>query len=248
MIKKKQPGERIAKVIARAGVASRRESERLILSGYVTVNRLRINSPALNVSSSDTITVKGKLLGEQQPSRLWYYNKPSGLVTTNSDEKGRESIYDKLPKYLPRVMSIGRLDLTSEGLLLLTNDGELKRKMELPSSGFIRKYRIRAKGVVNEEGFDLIRKGIIIKGEKFRPIDIRVDKIQGANIWLTAGLSEGKNRELRRVLEQVGLLVNRLIRTSYGPFQLGFLPRGGIKEVKRKTLHEQVGNLLKIKR
>ena len=248
MINKNQPGERIAKVIARAGIASRRDSEKLIFAGHVKVNGLKINSPALNVSLGDKIVVNGKLIGEREPSRLWYYNKPSGLVTSNSDEKGRDSIYDKLPNNLPRVMSIGRLDLTSEGLLLLTNDGELKRKMELPSSGFIRKYRIRAKGTVNEEGFNLIRQGINIKGEKFRPIHIRVDKIQGANVWLTAGLSEGKNRELRRALEQVGLIVNRLIRISYGPFQLGFLPRGHIKEVRRKTLHEQVGNLLKVKR
>lgn len=235
------PGERIAKRIARAGRASRREAERLIGEGRVRVNSKVIDSPALNVTERDRIEVDGQMLAEADVARIWRYHKPSGLVTSARDEKGRATVFDRLPPELPRVMSIGRLDLNSEGLLLLTNDGELKRKLELPSTGWVRKYRVRAKGNPTEDTLAPLLRGMTIEGERFRPMSVTLDRQQGANAWLTVGLREGKNREIRRAFAEIGLDVNRLIRVSYGPFQLGDLPTGGVEEIKAKVLRDQLG-------
>lgn len=235
------PGDRIAKVIARAGVASRREAERLIAAGRVTVNGRKIDSPALNVTASDRIAVDGKPLRTAEEPRLWLYHKPVGLVTTTRDEQGRPTIYDDLPSEMPRVMSVGRLDLNSEGLLLLTNDGAIKRKLELPSTGWMRRYRVRVKGVPSDAGLEPLRQGLTVKGERFQPMIASLDRQQGANAWLTIGLREGKNREIRRALAEIGLTVNRLIRLSYGPFQLGQLKPGQVEEVRRKIVRDQLG-------
>ena len=234
-------GDRIAKVLARAGVASRREAERMIEAGRITVNGKTIASPALNVTGSDRITVDGKPLAEPDPERIWLYHKPTGLVKTNKDEKGRETIFDHLPEEMPRVMTVGRLDLNSEGLLLLTNDGGVKRKLELPSTGWLRKYRVRVNGRPTEETFAPLRKGITIEGERFQPMDVSLDRQQGANAWVTVGIREGRNREIRRAMESVGLTVNRLIRVSYGPFQLGQLKQGEVEEVRRRVVRDQLG-------
>ena len=234
-------GDRIAKVLSRAGVASRREAERMIELGQVTVNGKVITSPALNVTSSDRITVDGHTVGQPEAARLWLYYKPDGLVTSNSDEKGRDTIFDHLPEDLPRVMSIGRLDLNSEGLLLLTNDGGLKRQLELPSTGWLRKYRVRVNGNPTDPDLAPLRQGITIDGEKFQPMIVVLDRIQGANAWLTVGLREGKNREVRRAMSAINLTVNRLIRVSYGPFRLGELTPGEVTEVKGRVLRDQLG-------
>ncbi|MFP5509041.1 MAG: pseudouridine synthase [Alphaproteobacteria bacterium] len=234
-------GERIAKVIARAGIASRREAERLIETGRVTVNDEVITRAALNVTPADKVVVNGKPLDAPEPARLWLYHKPTGLVTTNRDEQGRPTIYDDLPEDMPRVMSVGRLDLNSEGLLLLTNDGAVKRQLELPSTGWLRKYRVRVNGRVTEPQLEPLRKGITADGEDFQPMIITLDRQIGANAWLTIGLREGKNREIRRAMEAVGLVVNRLIRVSYGPFQLGQLKPGAVEEIRRRVLRDQLG-------
>lgn len=234
-------GERIAKVLSRRGIASRREAERLIEAGEVTVNGKRIDSPALNVTAKDRITVSGQPLPAEEPARLWLYYKPEGLVTSASDEKGRDTVFDHLPEDMPRVMSVGRLDLNSEGLLLLTNDGELKRRLELPSTGWLRKYRVRVNGNPVDPDLDPLRKGIVVDGEKFQPMHVVLDRVQGANAWLTVGLREGKNREIRRAMNAIGLYVNRLIRTSYGPFRLGELQPGEVEEVRPKVLRDQLG-------
>lgn len=234
-------GDRIAKVLARAGVASRREAERMIEAGRVEVNGKTIESPALNVTDSDTILVDGKPLAAPEPARMWRYHKPLGLVTSNRDEKGRTTVFDRLPDDLPRVMSIGRLDINSEGLLLLTNDGELKRRLELPATGWVRKYRVRVNGTPTDDMLAPLRKGITSGGERFQPMSVSLDRQQGANAWLTIGLREGKNREIRRAMEEIGLAVNRLIRVSYGPFQLGELKPGQVEEVRPKTLRDQLG-------
>lgn len=234
-------GERIAKVLARAGVASRREAERMIEAGRVAVNGRKITSPALNVTEADKITVDGEPLAAPEPPRVWLYHKPAGLVTTARDEKGRPTVFDNLPAGMPRVMSVGRLDLNSEGLLLLTNDGEIKRRLELPSTGWLRKYRVRVKGTPTEEMLAPLRKGIEVEGEKFQPMDVTLDRQQGANAWLTIGLREGRKREIRRAAEAVGLTVNRLIRISYGPFRLGDLKPGEVEEVKPRVVRDQLG-------
>ncbi|MFT6675226.1 MAG: 23S rRNA pseudouridine2605 synthase [Sulfitobacter sp.] len=234
-------GDRIAKVLARAGVASRREAERMIEAGRVRVNGDQILSPALNVTARDDITVDGNPVSEPEPPRMWLYHKPTGLVTSDRDEKGRETIYDKMPADMPRVMSIGRLDLNSEGLLLLTNDGGIKRKLELPSSGWLRRYRVRVNGRPSDESLEPLRKGITVEGEEFQPMSVTLDRQQGANAWLTIGLREGKNREIRRAMEAVSLSVNRLIRVSYGPFQLGELKTGEVEEIRRKIVRDQLG-------
>jgi 23S rRNA pseudouridine2605 synthase len=234
-------GERIAKVLSRAGIASRREAERLIELGEVKVNGKTITSPALNVTARDKITVRGEPVGAPEPPRLWLYYKPEGLVTSASDEKGRDTVFDHLPEDMPRVMSIGRLDLNSEGLLLLTNDGELKRKLELPSTGWLRKYRVRVKGNPTEPEIEPLRKGITVDGDRFQPMEVKIDRHQGANAWLTVGLREGKNREIRRAMTHIGLTVNRLIRISYGPFRLNELEPGEVEELKPRVLREQLG-------
>jgi 23S rRNA pseudouridine2605 synthase len=234
-------GERIAKVLARRGVASRREAERMIEIGRVAVNGKVIDSPALNVTDKDRLSVDGKEVAAAEPPRLWLYHKPSGLVTTERDEKGRPTVFDSLPADLPRVMSVGRLDLTSEGLLLLTNDGDIKRRMELPSTGWLRRYRVRIKGAPDDAVFEPLRKGLTIDGERFQPMHVTLDRQQTSNAWATVALREGKNREIRRAMEAVGLMVNRLIRISYGPFQLGELKAGEVEEVRSKVLRDQLG-------
>jgi 23S rRNA pseudouridine2605 synthase len=236
-----KPGERIAKVLSRAGIASRREAERMIERGEVAVNGAVISSPALDVLPADRITVKGQPLAPPEAPRLWLYYKPEGLVTTASDEKGRATVFDALPEGMPRVMTVGRLDLNSEGLLLLTNDGGLKRRLELPATGWLRKYRVRIKGNPADPDLDPLRKGITVDGEAFQPMTVTLDRIQGANAWLTVGLREGKNREIRRALAQIGLTVNRLIRISYGPFRLNDMEPGAVEEVKARVLRDQLG-------
>lgn len=234
-------GERIAKVLSRVGIASRREAERMIQLGEVSVNGKVITSAALNVTAKDKITVRGEPIGKAEEPRLWLYYKPEGLVTSEADEKGRETVFQNLPPELPRVMSVGRLDLNSEGLLLLTNDGGLKRRLELPSTGWLRKYRVRVNGNPTDPDLEPLRKGIEIEGEKFQPMVVVIDRIQGANAWLTVGLREGKNREIRRAMVAIGLVVNRLIRVSYGPFRLGDLQPGDVEEVRGKVLRDQLG-------
>jgi 23S rRNA pseudouridine2605 synthase len=234
-------GDRIAKVLARAGVASRREAERLVAAGRVTLNGQVLTSPAVNVTPTDRIAIDGQPLPAAEPQRLWLYHKPAGLVTTAKDPEGRPTIFDNLPAELPRVVSIGRLDLTSEGLLLLTNDGALKRRLELPSTGWLRKYRVRFRGAPADEAFDPLRRGLVIGGEKFLPMEVTLDRQQGANAWATVGLREGRNREIRRAFAALGLEVNRLIRVGYGPFQLGDLRRGAVEEVRPKILRDWLG-------
>jgi 23S rRNA pseudouridine2605 synthase len=235
------PGERIAKTLSRAGVASRREAERMIEAGLVTVNGKPITSPALNVLPTDRITVEGKPIAAPEPARLWLYYKPEGLVTSASDEKGRPTVFENLPEDMPRVMSVGRLDLNSEGLLLLTNDGELKRRLELPATGWLRKYRVRVKGNPTDVDLEPLRKGITVDGERFQAMTVTMDRHQGANAWLTVGLREGRNREIRRAMTAISLTVNRLIRVSYGPFRLGEMEPGQVDEVRPKVLRDQLG-------
>ena len=241
MDKTDKDGERIAKVLARAGVASRREAERMIEAGLVAGNGKVIASPALNVSPTDRVTVEGKPLAAKEPARLWLYYKPLGLVTSEADEKGRDTVFDNLPPELPRVMSVGRLDLNSEGLLLLTNDGDLKRRLELPSTGWLRKYRVRVNGRPDDAALEPLRRGLVVDGERFQAMTVSLDRQQGANAWLTVGLREGKNREIRRAMTAVGMVVNRLIRISYGPFRLGEMEPGAVEEVKPRVLRDQLG-------
>jgi 23S rRNA pseudouridine2605 synthase len=239
-----KPGERIAKVIARAGLASRRTAEGLIAAGRVAVNGTVIASPALNVSPSDTITVDGVPLPGRARTRLFRYHKPRGLVTTHSDPQGRQTIFATLPKRLPRLVSVGRLDLNSEGLLLLTNDGGLARALELPATGWERRYRVRALGRVTQDALKKLRGGVTVAGVRYGPIEAALDReqgTQGANVWLTVSLREGKNREVRKVLEHLGLKVNRLIRVSYGPFELGAIETGAVEEVETEDLRKVLG-------
>jgi 23S rRNA pseudouridine2605 synthase len=238
------PGaERIAKRLARAGVASRREVERLIEAGRVSVNGERLTTPAVKVSPSDRVTLDGRPVGAVQPTRLFRYHKPPGLVTTHRDPQGRPTVFDSLPAGLPRLISIGRLDLNSEGLLLLTNDGELARRLELPASGLVRRYRARARGRVDPARLARLKDGITVDGVRYGPIlaEIEPGHEGGANQWLVLSLAEGKNREVRRVLEALGLAVNRLIRVSYGPFDLGTLPVGKAEEVGPQIVRERLG-------
>ena len=238
---KTTPGDRIAKVLARAGISSRRDAEKIIAEGRVRVNGKVIDSPALNVTDSDRVSVDGKLVAEPEAARLWLYHKPAGLVTTEKDEQGRQTVFESLPADMPRVMSIGRLDITSEGLLVLTNDGAVKRKLELPSTGWLRRYRVRINGSVSEDRLDLVRKGITVDGVDYAPMGVQFDRQQGANAWLTCTLKEGKNREIRRTMEAIGVVVNRLIRISYGPFQLGNLKPGEVEELKPRVVRDQLG-------
>lgn len=241
MDRKPDDKERIAKVMARAGLCSRREAETWILAGRVAVNGETLTSPAFTVSPGDRIVVDGKPLPLRERTRLFLYHKPKGLVTTNRDERERATVFAALPAHLPRVVSVGRLDLNSEGLLLLTNDGGLKRELELPQTGWQRRYRVRANGRVTQEALDRLAKGITVDGVEYGPIKAVLDRGQGANVWLTMSLREGKNREVRNVLRALGLVVNRLIRVSYGPFQLGELKPGQVEEVNSRVLREQVG-------
>ncbi|MCY4231431.1 MAG: pseudouridine synthase [Alphaproteobacteria bacterium] len=234
-------GERIAKRIARAGVCSRREAERRIFAGRVSLNGRALRDPAVNVGPDDLVEVDGATLAEPEPVRLWRYHKPAGLVTTDRDPEGRPTVFDSLPSHLPRVISVGRLDLASEGLLLLTNDGALARELELPARGWVRRYRARVRGRVDEERLVRLAGGVEVVGERYGPIAASLDEQRSGNAWLTLSLAEGRNREVRRVLEYLGHPVNRLIRIAYGPFQLGNLPRGAVAEIRRKTLREQLG-------
>jgi 23S rRNA pseudouridine2605 synthase len=238
-------GERIAKVIARAGLASRREAEAWIVAGRVSVNGAVIASPALNVKTSDQIAVDGTPLPQRERTRLFLYHKPRGLVTTHSDDRGRPTIFGALPKNLPRLISVGRLDLNTEGLLLLTNDGELARTLELPQTAWLRRYRVRALGTVTQDKLDTLRGGVTVNGMRYGAIEATFDREQGANVWLTFGIREGKNREVRNVVEHLGLKVNRLLRVSFGPFELGELERGDVSELEPAQIKEALGDLAK---
>lgn len=238
-------GDRLAKVIARAGLCSRRDAEAWIVAGRVSVNGKVVKTPAFNVTERDKIAVDGAPLVARQGTRLWLYHKPEGLVVTEKDPEGRPSVFDELEaKGLPRVLSVGRLDINTEGLLLLTNDGGLKRVLELPATGWLRRYRVRAHGSVTQDKLDALAQGITVDGISYGPIDASLERELGANVWLSIGLREGKNREVKNVLGALGLEVNRLIRVSYGPFQLGELPVGGVEVVRARVLRDQLGKKL----
>ncbi len=240
--------ERVAKALARAGIASRREVERLIADGRVSLNGRVLDTPAVKISPSDVLMVNGKRVGAPEPARVWRYHKPAGLVTTHKDPKDRPTVFQAVPKSLPRVISVGRLDLNTEGLLLLTNDGALARALELPATGLVRRYRARARGHVTQERLDRLAEGMTVEGVRYGPIEARLDKAKegatSANLWITLTLSEGKNREVRKVLEALGLTVNRLIRLAYGPFQLGTLEAGALEEVGPRVIREQLGEFI----
>ena len=238
---KAMDGERIAKVMARAGLCSRREAEGWIAAGRVAVNGRVIDSPALNVSPQDRVAVDGAFLPDPEPTRLWRYHKTRGTVTSRADPEGRPVLFDRLPPEMPRVVSIGRLDINTEGLLLLTNDGHLSRALELPSTGWLRRYRVRVHGEVEPAMLDALQAGMTVDGVRYGPVDARVDREQGANAWLTLGLREGKNREIKKLLQHFHLHVTRLIRISFGPFQLGDLAEGAAEEVKPRVLRDQLG-------
>jgi 23S rRNA pseudouridine2605 synthase len=247
-------GERVAKALARAGVASRRDVERLIEAGRIAINGKVLTTPAVKVAPGDILTVDGAVVSDAEPTRMWRYHKPIGLVTTHKDPHGRPTVFESLAMTapgLPRVISVGRLDINSEGLLLLTNDGELTRALELPSTGWMRRYRARAHGRTDQARLDKLKDGITIEGVRYGPIEARLDKVKEsrdgvspANVWITVSLTEGKNREVRRVLEHLGLKVNRLIRLSYGPFQLGVLGAGQVEEIGPRVIREQLAGLI----
>ena len=233
--------ERIAKRLARAGIASRREAERMIAAGRVALDGATVTTPATLVTAASRITVDGRAVAAPEPARLWRYHKPRGLVTTHADPQGRPTVFAALPKHLPRVVSVGRLDLESEGLLLLTNDGELARHLELPATGWTRRYRVRVFGKPEPGALARLAKGVEVAGVRYGPVEAKLDRAERSNAWLTVSLHEGKNREVRRLMEHLGLRVNRLIRIAYGPFQLGHLAAGELDEVSRRVLAEQVG-------
>jgi 23S rRNA pseudouridine2605 synthase len=237
-------GERVAKALARAGVASRREVERLIVAGRVRLNGQVLDTPAVKVSPGDVLTVDGAVVAAAEATRVWRYHKPAGLVTTHADPKGRPTVFHHLPAGLPRVISVGRLDLNTEGLLLLTNDGALARAMELPTTALVRRYRARARGLTTQAKLDRLKDGITVEGVRYGSIEAMLDKAKegasGVNLWITLTLTEGKNREVRKVLEALGLTINRLIRLSYGPFQLGALGAGEVEEVGPRVIREQL--------
>jgi 23S rRNA pseudouridine2605 synthase len=232
---------RVAKAMARAGLCSRREAERWIADGRVSVNGAVLKTPAVEVRPKDRVLVDGQPLPIAEPSQLWRYNKPKGLVTTHNDPQGRATVFDNLPPGLPRVISVGRLDFNTEGLILLTNDGALARHLELPATGWLRRYRVRAKGRVTPADLERLRAGVEIEGVRYGPVEAAIDTVQGANMWLTVGIREGKNREVRKVLSSLGLDVNRLIRISFGPFQLLDLEPGQAEVVRRRVLADQLG-------
>lgn len=239
-----QGGERIAKRMARAGLCSRRDAERWIEAGRVVVNGKLLKTPACVVTDQDKIEVDGNALPQAERTRLWLLNKKSGTVTTSSDPEGRTTVFDVLPDTLPRVLTIGRLDINTEGLLLLTNDGGLSRALELPSTGWLRRYRVRAHGSVTQEQLDALKDGIAVDGVLYGAIEAEIERVQGTNVWITFAMREGKNREVKNVLGALGLEVNRLIRISYGPFQLGDLTPGEVREVRGRTLRDQLGQKL----
>jgi 23S rRNA pseudouridine2605 synthase len=249
---KEEKGDRIAKVMARAGLCSRRDAERWIAAGRVSVNGEILKTPAVVVRPGDDVRVDGSQLPTADRARVWRFHKPKGLITTHKDEKGRTTVFEVLPDTMPRVVSVGRLDLTSEGLLLLTNDGALARELEHPSRGWVRRYRVRVHGRVDDKGLARLKNGVTVDGVRYGPIDAHVDKApegekstsksaSKSNTWVTVALTEGKNREVRKVMEFIGLTVNRLIRVSYGPFQLGKLDTGGLEEVPAQVVRQQLG-------
>ena len=242
-LKTNDEGTRIAKVLARAGVASRRDAEKLIEAGRVKVNGKVLTTPAFKVGPGARITVDGQPLPEVQDTSIWRFHKPKGTVTTSRDPEGRPTIFDELPDHLPRVISIGRLDLTTEGLLLLTNDGDLARLLEHPDTGWVRRYRVRVFGKVDEAALAGLSKGVTVEGVRYGPIEASLERVQGRNAWLNIAIREGKNREIRKVMAHLDLTVNRLIRVSYGPFQLGKLGVGDVEKVPARVLREQVGAL-----
>lgn len=233
-------GERIAKFLARAGISSRRAAEAMIAAGRVVHNGQPVAHPATFVAPGDVVLVDGRAVAAPERTRLWRYHKPSGLVTTHRDPEGRPTVFEKLPPALPRVISVGRLDLTSEGLLLLTNDGGLARWLELPATGWIRRYRVRVHGAVDPAALAALARGTTIEGVRYGPIEAGLDQRKGENAWLSVALREGRNREIRKVMAALGLAVTRLIRISYGPFQLGLLPRGAVEEIPARVLREQL--------
>lgn len=237
-------GERIAKVMARAGLCSRREAEAWIAAGRVELNGQVLDSPAVTVRPDDAITVDGSPLPSRQPTRLWLYHKPKGLVTTARDPEGRPTVFSALPSGLPRVVTVGRLDINTEGLLLLTNDGGLARVLELPATGWLRRYRVRVHGEVDVARLAELRDGIALDGVLYGPVEAALERTKGSNSWLAIGLREGKNREIKKIMEHLGLAVTRLIRVSFGPFQLGDLKVGTLREVPRKVLRDQLGERL----
>ena len=234
-------GERIAKVMARAGLCSRRDAERWIADGRVAVNGRVLASPAVNVGPADRIAVDGVALPARERTRLWLYHKPKGLVTTARDPQGRPTVFAALPPDIPRVVAVGRLDINTEGLLLLTNDGGLKRLLELPATGWLRRYRVRAHGELAKDALDRLAEGVTVDGVVYGPVEATLDRSQGSNLWLTLGLREGKNREVKRLLADLGLTTTRLIRISYGPFQLGELKPGAVHEIRGRVLRDQLG-------
>ena len=238
-------GERIAKWLARAGVASRRDSEKLLAEGRIRLNGAPVTHPATFVSPDDVVQVNGRAVDSPERAKLWRYHKPEGLVTTHRDPEGRPTVFERLPEHLPRVVSVGRLDLNSEGLLLLTNDGGLARRLELPSNGWIRRYRVRVHGVVPERALAQLAGGVTVEGVRYGPIEAAVDSRAISNTWLSVSLREGRNREVRRVMTHLALQVTRLIRVAYGPFQLGNLERGAVDEISGKVLRDQLPDIPK---
>jgi len=236
-------GERIAKFLSRAGVASRRDVEQLIADGQIKINNIKVTHPATFVSEDDLITVAGKLIEPPARTRLWRYHKPAGIMTTHKDPQGRPTVFEKVKDRLPRVISVGRLDLNSEGLLLLTNDGELARRLELPATGWLRRYRVRVNGKPDPQSLEALAKGTTVDGIRYGPIEAGLDSRKGDNAWLTVSLREGRNREIRRIMAHLNLPVSRLIRIAYGPFQLGTLARGEIEEIPPRVLRDQLPNV-----
>lgn len=243
--KDESKGERIAKVMARAGLCSRRDAEKWIEAGRVFVNGRKLTSPAVTVTAEDEIKVDGEQIGQKEETRLFLLHKVAGLVTTARDEKGRKTVFETLPKTLPRVVSVGRLDINTEGLLLLTNDGELARYLELPSTGLKRRYRVRAFGRVSQQRLEGLKKGLYWKGVKYAPMEAEMESQQGSNVWINITLTEGKNREVRNVMESLGLEVNRLIRVSYGNFHLGQMGKGAVLEIRGKALKDALPGYFK---